>query len=66
MLKTRILSVLGLPNCIRVNENKLDIDSDDCMGSNKIDDRFTNLLNKIKKMNFKANFLNFEASLSFI
>lgn len=66
ILKIRTSSALGLPSCTRVNENKLDTNSDDYIDSNRIDDRFTNLSNSIKKMNFKANFLNFKASLSFI
>lgn len=66
MLKTRTSSASGLPSYTRVNKNKLDINSEDYISSNRIDDRFTNLSNSIKKMNFKVDFLNFEASLSFI
>ncbi len=54
---------------IKVNENKLDINSDDGsnrVSSGKINDEITNLSNNIKKMSSRVGFLIFQVSLTFI
>lgn len=66
LLKTKGLSAPARLVNTRINKNKLGTDGGGDIGGNKIDNTNANLSSSIKKMSFRAGFLNSKASLAFI